>query len=238
MPVALVSRNAGGAEMEMMMVQLFNSRPRAPLAGSMKLKTSSFSRILTDSNYLVEMDEDSKTITFKAATISWCPMAALSRFYMPFSAARGVRVTDKILVSRSSKEYGSTYKKLVCEACDCDLGKQYLTTPQQLDSARSRYCFNVSALESYEVGRLEEMAENSPLESFGILQRLRVRHTQMMQILIQFDKRIKLLEERRLHFILKVWAIYSVVNVIMSYGYAFGDHICADGSNHTYDITD
>mmetsp|Transcript_23725 Transcript_23725/g.38237 ORF Transcript_23725/g.38237 Transcript_23725/m.38237 type:complete len:170 (+) Transcript_23725:114-623(+) len=134
-------------------------------------------RILTDSNYLVEMDEDSKTITFKAA--------------------RGVRVTDKILVSRSSKEYGSTYKKLVCEACDCDLGKQYLTTPQQLDSARSRYCFNVSALESYEVGRLEEMAENSPLESFGILQRLRVRHTQMMQILIQFDKRIKLLEERR-----------------------------------------
>lgn len=127
--------------------------------------------VLTDSNYLVDMNEDRKTVAF--------------------SAGSSITTSDKIMVSRNGDDLGSTYKSLSCKTCQAALGKKYITTPPHLDAVRSHLCFDVGSVLSYEVGRLDVKEQPNPM---GMLQRLRLRQGQLMQMCLQFERRIRKLE--------------------------------------------
>eukprot|EP00467_Chlorarachnion_reptans_P026362 CAMPEP_0114487638 /NCGR_PEP_ID=MMETSP0109-20121206/884_1 /TAXON_ID=29199 /ORGANISM="Chlorarachnion reptans, Strain CCCM449" /LENGTH=124 /DNA_ID=CAMNT_0001663939 /DNA_START=273 /DNA_END=647 /DNA_ORIENTATION=+ len=115
---------------------------------------------------------------------------------LTFSAVQRVKVSEKILLISKGCDFGSTYKNLSCETCNAALGRQYITTSQSLDNARAKFCFNEKAVRSYEVGRLEDATQANP--KFDVLERLRFRQSQMMQIMLQFDARLKLLEAKKL----------------------------------------
>lgn len=71
---------------------------------------------------------------------------------LSLKGAYGVTVEDKLFVSESGHDAGCAYKVIVCEECKNNLGRMYTSTNAKLDSRRSAFTFDHSALTSYQLG--------------------------------------------------------------------------------------
>lgn len=70
--------------------------------------------------------------------------------------AREVRIQDKLHMSNSGEDYGSTYSKLACKACGTELGKMYRNTSPEFDLARNAYTFDAEKITCYVLGSNSE----------------------------------------------------------------------------------
>ncbi|KAN0065733.1 hypothetical protein ACQY0O_000863 [Thecaphora frezii] len=55
-------------------------------------------------------------------------------------------------ITMSTPDLGSSYLALECAGCDTELGKQYITTPRELDQLRGAFSISLDKTENYELG--------------------------------------------------------------------------------------
>lgn len=67
-------------------------------------------------------------------------------------AASNVTIDEELHISRSGFDVGCTFKRILCSSCEHHLGRIYASTSPNLDSLRSSYTFDHSALISYQLG--------------------------------------------------------------------------------------
>jgi hypothetical protein len=65
---------------------------------------------------------------------------------------RGVRLSDKLEMSRDAADDASTFHAAYCESCGSHVGRVFRTTPATLDPLRDMYSLDRSALQSYQIG--------------------------------------------------------------------------------------
>ena len=92
-------------------------------------------------------------------------------------------------------EIGSTFVRISCSGCSQPLGKIYKTTPPALDHWRNKYCLQVDAMKSYQLGSL--FVDNYDVSQYQrSLDELFDSHTKMMQFLLGLNEKMNEMTEQ------------------------------------------
>lgn len=78
------------------------------------------------------------------------------------AAASNINRTNDLFTSYESLDEGSTYFSVLCRECKETLGRYYVTTSSDLDDLREKFTFNIDAITSYELGKVQHGKRPEP----------------------------------------------------------------------------